>query len=189
MRKWEFIQREVIALSIQGAFQRAGVYSPEASNNKRSTELGLRLASLLREFGDQYSRSVTGEQHKANIEKIADDLTEEIKGKGILYADRFRIGIAQKALNLYLKYLWCLGEAECPPHCPFDSRIIAKLPLTPQERKDLAWTKLDSITGYQTLVDAAVRCKPADCPSLSEWELELWKPSVDDGIGDAPKIP
>lgn len=41
----------------------------------------------------------------------------------------FRIGSAQKALNLYRKYLWCLGYIPFPPHCPFDATIIDQLPV------------------------------------------------------------
>jgi hypothetical protein len=100
MTKWEFIQHEMIVLSIQGAFPRAGVYSSAIPDGKTRTALRRRLASLPRDLRGQYSRPVSGQQHQANIKKIADDLTLEFRGKGVLHADRFRIGIAQKALNL-----------------------------------------------------------------------------------------
>jgi hypothetical protein len=111
MTKWEFVQREVIALSIQGAFQRAKVYVSKTPDDSMRKALRGPLASLLRE----YANPVSEQQHKINIKKIADDLTAEYRDKNLLRGNRFRIGIAQKALNLYLKYLWCLGKAALPP--------------------------------------------------------------------------
>ena len=78
---------------------------------------------------------------------------------------RIRIGSAQKALNLFLKYLWCIGEAPEPPHCPFDFQIISKLP--PAVRCN--WTELDSIETYRALVAAAKTAAAGQ--SLAEWEL------------------
>jgi len=94
----------------------------------------------------------------------------------LLYGNRFRIGIAQKAFNLYLKYSWCLGKAACPQHCPFDSGIIKKLPLTEQQKSDLQWTNLDCLDDYQAPVDAGrMKVKTTEHSSLSDWELEEWK--------------
>ncbi len=57
--------------------------------------------------------------------------------KDILFGNGFRVGIAQKALNLYLKYLWCLGKITEPPHCPFDSIIISEI------KCNIKWTEMD----------------------------------------------
>ena len=175
--KWEFIESELMTASINAAFQRADVYAdPKATTDPRRQTLRDKLASLLRNLGSQYSSTLSGPQHKINIAKIADDLTEAFKDTDLLRGKRFRIGTAQKALNLYLKYLWCLGKIPTPPHCPFDDRIIRKLPLSDQEKKDLQWTALDSLDGYQKLVDAGLaKIKETSHASLSEWELEAWK--------------
>jgi hypothetical protein len=176
MTKWEFIESELIAASINAAFQRADVYhDPKAYDDPRRQTLRDKLASLLRDLGSQYSSTLSGTQHKVNIAKIAGDLTEAFKDTDLLRGKRFRIGISQKALNLYLKYLWCLGKIPTPPHCPFDDRIIRKLPLSDQEKKDLQWTALDSLDGYQKLVDAGLaKITATGHASLSEWELDVW---------------
>src|SRR5208282_1517190 len=88
---------------------------------------------------------------------------------------QFPIGRAQKALNLFLKYLWCIGEICEPPHCPFDSVIIAKLP----KGTCPSWTKLDRIGDYRNLVEAAKKFvaetkDPADDSSLATWELRKY---------------
>jgi len=174
--KWEFIESELMTASINAAFQRADVYAdPKATTDPRRPVLREKLASLLRNLARQHSTAVSSKQHKLNIAAIADDLTRAFNGSGLLRADRFRIGIAQKALNLYLKYLWCLDKITTPPHCPFDDGIIEKLPLSEQQKKDLQWTALDSLDGYQTLVDAGLeKIKVTKHASLSEWELEAW---------------
>ena len=55
-----------------------------------------------------------------------------------------------------------------PPHCPFDSRIIQKLP--PIDR--LNWTQLDDMKDYSRLV-AAARAAAGTLP-LAEWELRVY---------------
>jgi hypothetical protein len=81
---------------------------------------------------------------------------------------RFRIGPAQKALNLYLKYMWCVGEIPTPPHCPFDSKIIYHL----RGCEDVKWTKLVSLDEYMKLVRTARQ--EAKGRSLAEWELKVF---------------
>jgi hypothetical protein len=84
-----------------------------------------------------------------------------------LCGNKFRIGIAQKAINLYLKFLWCMKEIPTPPHCTIDGRIISTLGLTD------AWTKLDSIQEYKQIIE---KCKEqaGKNRSAAEWELETW---------------
>lgn len=56
----------------------------------------------------QYCEAVAEEHHIKNIVSLSEKLSKE--HAGALVNGRFRIGVAQKALNLYLKYLWCLGK-------------------------------------------------------------------------------
>lgn len=174
MTKWEFVNRELIATSVNSAFQRANVYAdPQGYADPRRNDLREELAKKLKGVARQYENGLSSDLHTKNIKMIADELTAEFKR--LLRHGRFRIGVAQKALNLYLKYLWCLGKIPTPPHCPFDSRIIAKLPLTHAQKK-LKWTELDSLEDYQALVDAGMRkISETAYKSLSDWELDEWK--------------
>jgi hypothetical protein len=168
-RKWDFVERELIATSINSAFQRASVYADGGYADCDRVALRDELIKKLKAVAKKYENGVSSDRHTQNIKTIADDLTAQFKGKGLLREDRFRIGIAQKALNLYLKYLWCLGKIPTPPHCPFDSGIIAALG---EPRK---WTQLDSPEEYQALVDAGKRkIKETGHASLSDWELDQW---------------
>ena len=186
MKKWQFIENIIIADSINSAIRTrkkdAPVYKkkPTESDSKKVRH---KLASLLRDLRPQYASPVKDHEHKANIQKIADEMTSEFKNCGLLYEDSFRVGIAQKALNLYLKYLWCLAQLETPnmatpPHCPFDNGIIGTLhDLNEEEKQRLQWTTLDSLGDYQKLVEAGLKeIKATNQRSLSDWELNVWKP-------------
>jgi hypothetical protein len=112
-----------------------------------------------------YEAPVPEAQHLTNIGQLADNLSAE--HPLLLRGGRFRLGPAQKALNLYLKYLWCVGLLNvAPPHCPFDFFVIGQLGL------NIRWTELDSMEGYQQLVAAAQAA--AHGVGLARWELELY---------------
>ena len=80
----------------------------------------------------------------------------------------FRIGSAQKLLNLQLKYLWCLGMIEQPPHCPIDSIILNVAGVT-----DKGWTNMNCVGCYQEMIDIMKREASKISPflSLAGWEL------------------
>jgi hypothetical protein len=167
--KEAFLKNEFLTMSVLGALGRSKTYSKSVSEQDKSL-FRIALREKLREIGDKYISPIPEEEHLSNIKKIADGLTSNFSH--CLKNRRFRIGIAQKALNLYLKYLWCVGLIPMPPHCPFDSIIIGHLP----ECKDLNWTANDSINDYQKLVNAAR--KKTDGKPIAEWELEIWLKSV-----------
>jgi len=172
--KWHFLNAELLASSISGAFQRAGVYTDKKFDH-RHKQLHKKLRSLLVEYAKAYDSDISDETHNKNIQDLADNLSQEFGD--ILRGRRFRIGIAQKALNLYLKYLWCVGRIRSPPHCPFDFQIISRLDLEETERR---WTEIDSIDVYNTWVESAKRKAGQDrYPSLAEWELHIWQSGMD----------
>ena len=109
-----------------------------------------------------------------NIQQLADRLTHRCES--LLRGRRFRIGIAQKALDLYLKYRWCIGlSAEPPLHCPFDALMLKQVP----RWRTKSWTKLDSIDDYRDLVTAAREAAEAQgYSSLAVWELDMYNKSL-----------
>lgn len=176
MTKWEFVENELIAASIAGAFQRAKVYANAMDYyNPRRNVLRERLSNLLRNLACKYAEPVSEDEHNSNIELIADVLTHEFGTTGLLRDNQFRVGVAQKALNLLLKYLWCLDKVPTPPHCPFDNEIISQLDLNIEQKKRVQWTELKCLGEYQLLVDAAKKKAEAENLSLSAWELKYWK--------------
>ncbi len=155
-----FLRDEVFMLTLMAVVQRGHVYKPGSTNVDAFHRC---LRERLEAIAEDYRVPVAEETHLRNIELLGDQISASC-GE-LLCGDRFRIGSAQKALNLFLKYLWCLGEIPEPPHCPFDRRIIEKLP----QNFRCSWVWCDKIETYKVWV-AEARKKAGTMP-LAEWEL------------------
>lgn len=169
--KKDFLENEVEALSLFAAFGRAGIYLPTA-NKYEKDELKKFIREKLKVYSSEYkSGNVSEEKHVSNIKAFADEISAQ--HRDILSGGRLRIGIAQKLLNLYLKYLWVLGwMTKSPWHCPFDRIIISQF--SGIEPRCIKWTKCDHIDCYKSWVDAA-RKKAGNL--IAEWELKTWNES------------
>ena len=160
-------ESEAIKNSVVAAFQRNRVYKGETfiSSSDRKKLRGA-LCVDIKGLASGYTHFVSEDVHCNNIQSLADKLTKQFSG--ILDDGRFKIGTAQKSLNLYLKFLWCLGiHKQEPPHCPLDGLILKKVKIYN------AWTKLDCMDTYKKWIGSVrVFAQPQ---SLSEWELKYWK--------------
>jgi hypothetical protein len=157
-----FLRNEFAIASISAAFQHSRIYRSSATAQQRE-EFRRELRRKLHALARRYAMPVTDAQHEARIARLSEVLSD----RPCLQSKRFRIGSAQKALNLYLTYLWCLGEIPEPPHCPFDAGIIKALRLKPT----IKWTALDDIDAYHRIVVAARSVARRDGVSLPVWEL------------------
>ena len=101
------------------------------------------------------------QQHVENIAAFADAASRELGD--IVHHGTFRFGVAQKIVNLYLKYLWVADYTKEPPHCPVDGRIARKASIRYQ------WTTSDSRSEYEAAIDA-IRSRGAG-NSVAQWEL------------------
>jgi len=139
----------------------APVYWPRTSeDDKRRTKDWLRKE--LGHIVELYRRAPVNEiQHVKNIAAFAEAATQGIGG--VLFQGRFRFGVAQKVLNLYLKYHWVTDYVKEPPHCPIDGRIAKKAKLAYQ------WTISDSRTEYEEAVVVIRSCCANG--SIAQWEL------------------
>lgn len=163
----QFVRREIAYLTILASFQHAKIYADHASLGERP-DVRNSLCNELELLADDYLRGpVSDENHVRHIVAFADKMTE-LHGR-VLHESRFRIGIAQKAVNLYLKYCWCFGRMpNPPPHCPFDRTVIQGLP----DCEDINFTQFDDVRTYRKLA-AAAKAK-AGSQSVAEWELALF---------------
>lgn len=164
--KQEFINRVLFSNTLQATVQRAHIYSsaPEEARDEFRDALRTHLENM----SAKYRIAVSDAEHMQNIVTLSNKLSATCRRS--LRGGRFRIGPAQKALNLYLKYLWCLGQIPEPPHCPFDYGTIGILPGC----SDIRWTSLDKIDDYARIVEAAREV--ARPRSLAQWELRYWCP-------------
>ena len=160
-----FLSRALLSTSVIATAQRNKLYS-EGSSTEARKQFRTALREALKKLLLEYRKSVSDERHCANIERLSTELSA--KHKKALNDKRFRIGSAQKALNLYLKFMWCLGRIRQPPHCPFDAIVLAEIP----DSKTVKWTQLDDISVYQEIVSNAR--KQAGKTSLANWEMEIY---------------
>ena len=179
--QYNFIQKEIWILTFGAAFQRSGTYNKKATDKQKACFKTKTRNFINNILLDNYkTESVTDEQHIENINSICDYSANfsDIFSKG-----RINFGIAQKMLNLYLKYMWSLGHIQEPPHFPVD-RII-QIRLIDQAKKMgipsiglEAWTKFNDEKHYLKVINSARELigknENYQSHSLAELELELF---------------
>ena len=172
-----FLDRETFMLTVLGAFGHNGTYCDGVhERQKLCLRKTLRdwLESRLEAYG---SRCVDGRDHAANIQDLSSALSE--CHADILLEGIFRIGTAQKALNLYLKYGWARGIVPEPPHCPLDRKVLAKIGKCPSTAgchicRKVPWTQIRSIEQYVHFIDHAKVTAAGAGLSIARWELQNW---------------
>lgn len=163
----------IIRLTFDGAFKRAKIYDKKATDAERK-EFRKTIADLLPRYLKriQNRKRYLHSDHYKTIELLTKDVSK--RHSDILDKNKFRIGNAQKFLNLYWKVSWLLQKGiQQPIQCPFDSIIMKKLPV----KVRVAWTAFDTIDEYKALVKA-VQHKIGDSKSIAEWELEIYLKSI-----------
>ena len=133
------------------------------------------LKSELRSLAQGYSsHNVESERHIQTIRDMAERLRKRYQE--VLNGGKLFFGVAQKAFNMYLKYLWCANLDIRPPHCPFDNKIISALNLT--SGFEHRWTFAEKADDYREWVRLATLAAAKEGftgdLALSEWELKKW---------------
>lgn len=169
MKRNEFILYEVWMLSTFGAFQRANIYNKDVKEAERK-EFKTKLKDyIINNLIEQYKNEVSEENHIQNILAVS-NFTSTFHS--ILNEGKMNIGISQKLLNLYLKYLWCLGKISTPPHFPVDSIIQKDLDVSNPVR----WTKMTTIDEYLRIINVAKELlHKYPYKSIAELELYLFE--------------
>ena len=164
MQKADFIKNEIFIMTILAAFGRNNIYKDNVAENDK-IQFRNDIKSLLVKLEDKYKNKVTECEHLTILERLKKDI--ENKGKNTLKGLSISFGTVQKILNLYLKYLWCLGFIAEPPNCPIDRIILNKI-------KDYktSWTKM-SQKEYRDAMDKIRSIKGER--SIAEWELDEFR--------------
>ena len=146
--KSDFLNKEIWILSFGGAFQRANVYKKNIDENLRK-EFRKSIQIKIEEYVEKFyvHRSPNSNKHCNNLLEIKEWVDKNFSK--ILTKNEIKLGVIQKLLNLYLKYLWCLGKISKPPHCPIDRIIISKLNI----KNPPNWTTLNDIRDYMNIVE------------------------------------
>ena len=154
--------------AIASAFGRNRIYEGIVDDETR-TRLRCAIANLMRAEARAYTQAVSDEEHCAAVRRIAASVSQQFGC--YLAGGRFRYGTSQKAFNLYLKFLWRLGQILPPPHCPVDRVVLTKGGI------EAAWTRSDSEQDYKCWINRLRwQARPL---SLAEWEYKIWQ----DGAG------
>ena len=165
-----FLHSEFWILSWMASMPRPRkLYDPKATEPERKEFRQYVSAYCEKYLLHQYiNKTPTDKQHRNNIEELQSHVNHEYPYKKVLYGSHFNIGVAQKLLNLQLKYLWCMGDIKTPPHCPVDSIILKKTKL----KGKCNWTEMDSIDDYKKVIEAiAKQASDDDFKNIAEWEL------------------
>jgi hypothetical protein len=125
------------------------------------------LRNQLNTIAVNYESVVDEQQHINNIEELIRCLS--VNCREFLNEGRATFGFAQKALNSYLKYLWCVSRIPRPPHCPFDTIILGLV--NPPADCERRWTYGEKDDYIKWVTAAKLK---ANGEALSDWELREW---------------
>lgn len=161
-------------LAWNASVQRANIYKKQTEAGKSTHEKQKKefrrfiKRHVRRKILPQYSNAqVLPNLHIQNLQnlvRIGTDFGSQVLKK------EYKLGVAQKFLNLTLKYHWCMGWIPEPPHCPVDRIILSETHL---EGK-LNWTDITDLNVYEQAIDA-INIKALEKNlSLAEYELQVF---------------
>ncbi|MCF8414587.1 MAG: hypothetical protein K9G44_14335 [Melioribacteraceae bacterium] len=161
-----FLMNRAFVNTINASISRANVYDGHPDQNDRielKNYIKEYLVNLLNEYQDH---NVGDEAHIGNIISFKEGVSDNFEF--LLNNGELTLGVSQKIINLYLKWTWCLGQINTPPHFPIDRNLLSHLGI------NLAWTRLNDTNEYFNIIDAAREILEED-QTLASWELDLWE--------------
>jgi hypothetical protein len=174
----EFVLQQCLINSINAAFRLRRAGSVYSKSEDKSAQLRLRqdFAIAIVKAAKKVINAQTDQQGAILIRAIDGVVNGlEKKHKATLAKGQISFGVAQKALNLFLKYLWGLGLSPYPPHCPIDSQVLKEINWEKEIKKgeEKTWPFFDK-QDYKKAVNLILK----NSQSIAEWELEVFKPSI-----------
>lgn len=168
--KQRFLFNEICILAWNASVQRAHLYSADINmEDRRTPEFRASILEFIEnELLPQYLNGCDEGTHTANIEELVRYGTST--GVKILGPGGYKFGVAQKVLNLLLKYLWCMGHITEPPHCPVDRIILEKTVL----KGKMNWTAMSSTHEYREAIAAIRAVASSQGLSIAAWELQCY---------------
>jgi hypothetical protein len=168
-KQHEFLHDETWILAWAGSVQRAGLYRGGTTEAARAAFRQAAIEWIDNHILPAYDQPVDEATHLRHLLQIQTTLTGLSSARAVL-ADNYRLGHAQKALNLLLKYRWCMGWIPEPPHCPIDRIVLGETTLA----GSMNWTEIDRIEDYDRAIAAVRACATATGQSIACWELSIF---------------
>jgi hypothetical protein len=171
-KKAKYLEGELWILAWNASVQHATLYKSGAWQNQRDQIAKFRdklIEFITRNIIPQYTATVEESRHCENIRALM-DYANQID-TGVLGKDGYKYGVAQKILNLALKYYWCLRLVKEPPHCPVDKIVIDKTSF----RGKVNWTQIVAEPEYLNIISAIRSQAEKDNCSIAQWELNNYE--------------
>ncbi len=170
-----FMSYELGLLTIKAALstrdRRHPIYDRSVKAHQRAPVRRM-IREILDETETKYSKRISEKDHIKYISDVSDHLTN-CTGQ-YLHNNEFRVGIAQKLINMHLKYLWCSNVIDEPPHCPIDGIVRDKVK-DEYPRFDYDWTSSNCIKEYKNAI-SLLRKKALNIgQTLAYWELTTFR--------------
>ena len=164
-----FLEYEFTTSSLLAAFatrrKTHPVYAANATGMQKD-EVKQWVRKYVLELGEKYKyENLTESEHVAEIRRFKTEVS--IRFPTALHEGKLRFGVAQKLVNLYVKYLWTVGAVNSAHHCPLDGIInkVAKL--------GYEWNTSDSEPEY---IEAISKLKSYVGGSpLPQWEIHAFQ--------------
>jgi hypothetical protein len=164
----KFIYGTINQVTMAAALRRSNTYN-DSTTDKQKRDFRNDLCEKLKELSTQYkNNNVTERCHLTNIKSLQEYANKN--HKKILKKGKLKYGVAQKALNLYLKLLWSIKKIKEPAHCPIDSIIINKLPKDNYKN----WTEITTEKQYLKIIKAIRKAANESKLSIAKWELKVY---------------
>ncbi|TAF75966.1 MAG: hypothetical protein EAZ53_04570 [Bacteroidetes bacterium] len=172
--KIKFLKSEAIASSIKAGLSTRNKNSPiYLTQNETERE---KFKDFLKKFLEKME--VLDNTNKEDNYKLVLLLNQESKQfTNSLNFGELKIGVCQKIINLYLKYLWCLDLITEPPLMPLDGRVLAYF----KNSNFQNWTEITDISMYKNIMQSIENQlkENTNFISLSQWELDFWNKYVE----------
>lgn len=168
-QKIDFVISELLLLAWSASVQRSNLYKEKDGHTQEKNLFRERMTEFLSlKVIPLYKNQISEEEHYTNIDALI-DYAEEIKGT-LLAADGYKYGVAQKLLNLTLKYHWCLGLVAEPPHCPIDRIVIGETKF----KNLINWTGITKKSDYEKVIEELKHLAHNQGLSVPVWELTVY---------------
>lgn len=163
-----FLKAEYWMSSWSASVQRSKLYADRVVSGMARTEFQISVQAFVdQKLLPKYTNGCTEEEHYLNIGKLKKSGTRY----GVdLLSNGYPFGIAQKLLNVYLKYHRCSGWISEPPHCPIDRTILRRLAL----ENRFIWTTMKK-SDYRTAIIELKKVALAAGLSPARWELNEFR--------------
>jgi hypothetical protein len=178
-----FVIEQGLISSINAAVRRVGIYRKKKGMNKKAFdhEKEKMRKAFAKAIIKAANKIKTAQGDRKNIlDEAIESVTKKIKCYKIFKQGQPSFGVAQKAVNLFLKYLWCLDIFKQPPHCPIDSQILKEIKWNSPKKHGTAkkWSTFSKKDYEGAISDIEKVRNESKKSSIATWELAEWKSSL-----------